>query len=280
MDWVKGIQDAISYIEDNITEELDYQEISRRAFVSSFHFQRIFSILCGYTLGEYIRNRRLTLAGEELTAGTLKVIDAAVKYGYDSPDSFTRAFTRFHGIRPSSVRDGGVRLKSFTPLKIKLALEGGSTVEFRIDKKDAFTVMGVERNFAFETSYADIPEFWTEHFANGGGRYVRGMFGICFDENNDGKTFKYMIADIYNSPQDIPEGYVTKTIAAATWVVFPCVGALPDALQDVNTKIWNEWLPNCREYELAGNYSFEMYSEGNTSSDDYYSEIWVPVKSV
>ena len=110
MDWVTGIQKAIDYIENHITEKLDYEEIAENAFSSPYHFQRVFSILCGYTLGEYIRNRRLALAGTELAADKIKVIDAAVKYGYDSPDSFTRAFPRFHGITPSAAREPGVRL--------------------------------------------------------------------------------------------------------------------------------------------------------------------------
>jgi AraC family transcriptional regulator len=104
MDWIRGVQNAIQYVEDNITEKLDFETISKQAFVSSFHFQRAFSILCGFTLGEYIRNRRLTLAGMELSSSNAKVIEVAVKYGYDSPDSFTKAFIRFHGIPPSSAK--------------------------------------------------------------------------------------------------------------------------------------------------------------------------------
>lgn len=280
MDWITGLQNALRYIEDNITEELDSTEISKLAHVSSFHFQRVFSILCGYTLGEYIRNRRLTLAGTELMKGNAKVIDVALKYGYDSPDSFAKAFARFHGITPSSVRNKGVRLKSFTPLKIKFSLEGGSTMEYKIVDKDAFIVIGVEREFDYETSYEAIPKFWSEHFESGGGKYVCGMFGICFDENKDSNSFKYIIADSYNPAREIPDGYITKTFPAAKWAVFPCTGAMPKALQDVNTRIWNEWLPNCREYEIAGNYNVEMYSEGDTNSSDYYSEIWIPVKKV
>ena len=249
-------------------------------YVSSFHFQRVFHILCGYTLGEYIRNRRLTLAGTELIAGTLKVIDVAMKYGYDSPDSFTKAFTRFHGITPSSVKNKGVRLKTFTPLKIIFTLEGGNTMEFKIVEKDAFTVMGVEREFSYETSHAGIPRFWSEHFEGGGGKYVCGMFGICFADNKDSEPFHYMIADSYDNGRNIPDGDVIKTLPAVTWAVFPCKGAMPKSLQDVNTRIWNEWLPNCREYELAGNYNVEMYSDGDTNSDEYYSEIWIPVKRV
>ncbi|MFA6736764.1 MAG: helix-turn-helix domain-containing protein, partial [Saccharofermentanales bacterium] len=91
MDWITGMQNAIEYIEDNITEKFDYSEIAKKAYSSSFHFQRVFSIMCGYTIGEYIRNRRLTLAGNELANSNIKVIDAALKYGYDSSDSFAKA---------------------------------------------------------------------------------------------------------------------------------------------------------------------------------------------
>ena len=116
MDWITGIQNAINYIEEHITENLDYEAIARESFSSSFHFQRVFSILCGYTLGEYIRNRRLSLAGTELAEGGAKVIDVAAKYGYESPDSFCKAFQKFHGITPSQARSGGAVLKSFSRL--------------------------------------------------------------------------------------------------------------------------------------------------------------------
>ena len=280
MDWIAGIQNALHYIEDHITEELDYAEISKQAYISSFHFQRVFSIMCGFTLGEYIRNRRLTLAGTELAAGNSKVIDIAIKYGYNSPDSFTKAFIRFHGISPSSAKNKGANLKSFAPLKIKFTIEGGNIMEYSIIEKDAFTVFGVVKEFNYETSYVEIPKFWYEHFEGGGGKYVCGMFGICFDDNRDNKSFSYIIADSYDTDREVPDGYVIKEFPAKTWAIFPCNGAIPKALQDINTRIWNEWLPNCREYELAGNYNVEMYSDGDIGNEDYYSEIWVPVKKV
>jgi len=278
MDWVQGIQNAVFYIEDNIMEKLDYGEIARQAYVSSFHFQRAFCVLCGFTLGEYIRNRRLTLAGMELSSGNAKVIDVAIKYGYDSPDSFTKAFTRFHGIPPSSAKQEGACLKSIAPLKIKFKLEGGNIMEYRIEKKEAFTVIGAVREFNSDTSYEEIPKFWCEHFEGGGGKYVCGMFGICYDSNSDSKLFSYMIADSYTNGKEVPEGFITKDIPEKTWAVFPIKGAMPKALQEVNTKIWSEWLPNCREYEIDGNIDIEMYSDGDSNSADYYSEIWIPVK--
>jgi AraC family transcriptional regulator len=278
VDWIRGIQNAMRYIEDNITEDLDYCDIARQAYVSSFHFQRAFSILSGLTLGEYIRNRRLTLAGIELSARNVKVIDVAMKYGYDSPDSFNRAFSRFHGISPSSAKKEGAALKSFLPLKINFKLEGGNTMEYRIEAKEALRVIGVKRVFNSETSYSEIPKFWDEHFNSGGGKHIFGMFGVCYDHDEDTHLFNYMIADCIEGKDGLPDTYEEMEIPAKTWAVFPCRGAMPLALQEVNGKIWSEWLPNCQEYEIDGNMNIEMYSDGDSGSADYYSEIWIPVR--
>ncbi len=268
--WTEGIQNSIKYIEENLTEDLNINDIASKAYVSPFYFQKIFSILCGFTVGEYIRNRRLALAAEELSSANVKVIDIALKYGYDSPDSFTRAFTKFHGISPSASKEKGAAIKSFAPVRIKLTLEGGTMIEYKIVDKAAFTIMGKCRKFNMETSYEEIPKFWAEHYENGGGEIIKGMFGACVD--GDGKSFDYFIADMYFPWTDIPDGCITKNFPEGTWAVFPYRGECPKALQDVNTKIWSEWLPNCKEYELSGNYNLEVYL------DKEYGEIWVPVR--
>lgn len=254
----EGIQNAIAYIEDNLTEELDINDIAEKACISAFYFQRIFNILCGFTVGEYVRSRRLSIAAEELSKANAKVIDVAIKYGYDSPDSFTRAFARFHGISPSAAKLKGARLKSFAPVKIKLILEGGTMMDYKIVEKEQFTVMGKARSFTTDTSYADIPKFWEEHNQSKDSDIVCGMYGVCID--GDGACFDYLIADNYIPWNEVPEGFETRVIPAGTWAVFPCKGELPKSLQDVNTKIWSEWLPNCKEYKLAGNYNIEMYT--------------------
>jgi len=273
--WIEGIQNAIEYIENNLTDELDINDIAEKACVSAFHFQRIFTVLCGFTVGEYIRNRRLSLAAEELSKANAKVIDVAIKYGYDSPDSFTRAFNKFYGISPSMAKLKGANLKSFARLKIKIILEGGTMLEYKIVEKAQFTVMGKGRKFSTETAYDEIPKFWQEHLQSEDSKIVCGMYGICID--SDGKEFDYLIADNYLPWNEIPDGFETRVIPAGTWAVFPCRGALPKALQDVNTRIWSEWLPSCKEWKLSGNYNIEMYTpEENT--EDYYYEIWVPVE--
>ena len=277
--WLDGFQYAIGYIEDNLEQSIETSEAARRAMLSEFYFQRIFGALCGMSVGEYVRLRRLSLAAQELSRGELRVIDAAVKYGYDSPDSFSRAFARFHGVSPSAAKEQGAQLKYLAPIRLKLTLEGGNIMEYRIEKKEQFTVMGVSRRFSSETSYSEIPRFWQEYYASGGGK-VKGMLGICLDAmdgNNGAMDFEYLIADVYDPDLAVPEGCVTRVIPEGTWAVFPCRGALPEALQSVNTRIWSEWLPNCREYDLAGNYNIEMYTQPAEKPEDTYSEIWVPV---
>jgi AraC family transcriptional regulator len=204
------------------------------------------------------------------------VIDVALKYGYESPDSFARAFTKFHGISPSSAKEQGSKLNSFAPLRIKLTLEGGTMLEYKIVEKPQFTVVGKSHRFNMETSYKEIPRLWYEHLKSDDHKILCGVFGIAMD--CDGENFDYLIADNYVPWNDIPEGFVTKVIPAGTWAVFPCRGALPEALQSVNSKIWSEWVPSCKAYKLAGNYNIEMYAK--LVDDPNYSEIWIPVEKV
>ena len=145
MDWITGIQRAIDYIEVHITEPLDYDEIARQALSSSYHFQRVFGILCGWTLGEYIRYRRLSLAGEALQGGA-RVIDAALQYGYDSPDSFARAFQKFHGVTPSQAQRGAT-LRSFSRLRVNVSLKGGLSMNYRIERKPKMILTGFGQRF-------------------------------------------------------------------------------------------------------------------------------------
>lgn len=281
--WIESIGDAIRYIEDHITEELSMDEVAGNVFLSPFYFQKGFSMLCGFTVGEYVRLRRLTLAGSELVLTDNKIIDIAVKYGYDSPDSFTKAFTRFHGVTPSAIRKEGAMMKSFAPLQIEFMLKGGFTMEYKVMEKNAFTVLAVSRKFKYNNSKTGIPAFWGEHQQSGNGRVVCGMYGICIDESMDADEFEYLIADNYNPATEVPEGFVTRTIPKHTWAVFPCKGAMPDAIQSVNHQIFSEWLPNCKEYEIAAGINVEMYSDPTPypkglQDENYYTEIWIPVK--
>ena len=269
------IQAAIDYIENHLAEELDVHTVAAQAYVSAFHFQRIFTSLCGMPLGEYIRRRRLTLAAHELQQHDhARIIDIALKYGYDSPDSFSRAFRRFHGVAPSLAGRPDATLQSFAPMKITLHQEAITMLEYRIAEKAPFTVMGYQRQFNSDTSYQEIPQWWTELFQ--APCAVMGTFGVCID--SDGKLFDYLIADLYQPWKSVPEGCVTHEIPGSTWAVFPCTLG---TLQDVNTRIWRDWLPACKTYQLAGKYNLEYYDTLNEDDPSASAvEIWVPVKPI
>ena len=283
MDWAESIREAIRYIEANLREELTIQDIARQAAVSPFYFQRGFAMLCGMTVGDYIRQRRLSLAGIEVLTTSRRIIDIAMDFGYDSPDSFTKAFTRFHGVTPAALRKSGGAVRSFAPLKLKIRLEGGQNMDCKMVKKDAFTVLCRERTFKYEEAGSAVPQFWREHFAAGGGRTVKGMYGINLDESMGGSEFTYLIADNYDPAAEVPEGFVTRTIPAHTWAVFPCTGRMPQALQGLNQQIFSQWLPTNPDYKIAAGINVELYSdaskfESGTQDQDYYCEVWLPVE--
>ncbi len=283
MEWTKAIQEAVNYVENHITEDITMHDVASHVNISPFYFHKGFCLLCGYSVTEYIRNRRLSLAGEELITTSVTITELALKYGYDSPDSFTRAFSRFHGYSPLSVRKNKTMIKAFAPLKLTISLKGGYPMDYRITKKEAFTVLAASTESSYENAAQTVPAFWQEHYASGRGKYVCGMFGINIDPQMGNDKFEYLIADIYNPAMDIPKGFTVRTIPAFTWAVFPCKGPLPQSLQGVNTKIFSEWLPALQDYEFAAGYCTEMYDVPDkypkgTSDENYYTEIWVPVK--
>ena len=289
MDWIQGIQRAIDYVEENITKDIDFEEAAKRAYSSPFHFQRIFSILCGLSLGDYIRMRRLSLAGEELSRGSVKIIDIALKYGYDTPESFSRAFTRFHGIAPSEAKHSG-NVKIFTPLSVKLSLTGGSKMDYRIERRDAFKVV-CRRKQVEKPQYAsaarDITAMWQEFGADGTldkliaclpqGAMMKGLLGICFSSELDAKQFPYGIGVEYDGRR-IDDNLEIVTIPANTYAVFTSKGKMPDAFIDTYNRIVTEFFPQSSQYEYAENVEFEVYSSANTSDPDYRCEIWIAVK--
>lgn len=286
MDWITGIQNAINYIEEHLTEEIDYEIVAKEAACSSFYLQRIFSILCGMTLGDYIRNRRLTLAGNELSAADDKVIDIALKYGYESPESFTRAFSRFHGVTPSEAKKDGSKLKSFSRLSVKITLNGGNIMDYKIIEKDAFDIIEKVESHPVEDSEnaKSIPAFWTRSHNDGTVKKLLDtttdrtyIFGVCYGNlSENAKTFDYSIAAKCNENTVVPEGFRKNTIPARTWAIFECKGAMPNAIQDMWHKIVSEFFPTSG-YQPTYEMDIEAYAEGNMGSPDYRSEIWVPV---
>lgn len=281
MEWIEAIGKAVEYMEEHITQELTCAQVAEQVHLSPFYFQKGFRLLCGFTVAEYIRKRRLSLAGGELASTGAKVIDVALKYGYDSPDSFAKAFTRFHGLTPSMARKDGATLRAFAPLNIKFSLEGGYLMDYQVVQKDSFTVVGARKTCKYEHAAEDIPLFWKEVLGAGSG--LCGTYGINRDAQMGGEEFEYMIADPCDPGAQAPEGLHTQVIPAFTWAVFPCKGAMPMAMQEVNKRIFSEWLPACREYEIAAGYCIEVYEDPRkypkgTADGGYQSQLWIPVK--
>lgn len=288
MNWIQGIQSAIDYVEANLTGEIDYDEAAKRAYSSPFHFQRVFGILCGFSLGDYIRMRRLSLAGEELSKGGAKIIDIALKYGYDTPESFSRAFTRFHGIAPSEAKRGG-RVKIFTPLSVKLSLSGGSKMDYRIEKREAFQVVCKRKSVGkpqAANATPDITAMWQELGKDGTmARLIacmpekpvmKGLLGICFSAELNAKQFPYGIGVEYDG-RKVDDDLEIVTIPAHTYAVFTSKGKMPDAFIETYQRIVTEFFPQSTQYEYAESVEFEVYSSNDVSDPNYKCEIWIAV---
>ena len=230
----------------------------------------------------------------DIQRGSDKIIDIAFKYCYETPESFTKAFTRFHGATPTQVR-AGERINIFLPLKINVTISGGDKMNVKTTTIPSFSVIGFEKEFSCEDSYKTIPAFWDEifpaysHLYSGAepknaleAAFVAnnvGEYGICIDNIGKEGKISYMIAGKYMGG-DIPDGMKLYSIAGGEWAIFDCIGAMPDAIQNVETRIYNEWLPNNPDFELCGDTTIEWYDPecSDTSSPDYHSAVWVMVK--
>lgn len=289
MEWIGSLKLAINYMEKHLLENISADEVAAEIYMSSFYFQKGFKILTGYSVGEYIRYRRLYMAALDVISGNEKVIDLAYKYSYDTPESFTKAFTRFHGVSPKQMKGDAKKIKTFLPLRINVSVKGGNDMDYVVEKMEGMKVIGYERSFSYETSYQEIPKFWEEfsyNYLNGkNNEHVQkvidecgiGEFGICIEGNSKEKEFLYMIAGKYNDCS-VPEGMKIFEIPALEWAKFKCIGPLPGSLQSVNSQIFKDWLPGNPDYEIATGMNIEWYSKGDCSAIDYESEIWIPVK--
>lgn len=295
MDWITGMQKAIDYIEENLTEDINYEKIAEKSYSSSYHFQRVFSILCGYTLGEYIRLRRLSLAGAELARGKGKVIDVALKYGYDSPDSFAKAFQKFHGMTPSQARADGSMLKSFSRLSIKILLEGGNIMNYRIEEKDQMILTGYKRHFMGipgERMEQEKEMYITtrplQYILQG----LSGDFAETIDviTNVDDEGYDFYIASHlgeYNRNhldvvlgKDFAGYYENITIPKCTYAVFETEKCqFPTTLNlDLRRKIASEWLPNSGYQLSAAPELVVTHWYRDEKSKQRYRELWIPIE--
>lgn len=285
MEGLQRMLDSIEYMESNLDNDLFIEDIATIACMSKFHFQRMFNMLTGYTVSEYIRNRRITVAAQELINSRSKVIDVAMKYGYESPESFTKAFRRIHGISPSVARKSSQSLKAYPKLSFQIQLKGDVEMDYKIVEKEAFTVIGksIRTTTIGGENNRKIATFWDESNRNGFTDKLAkncgslGIIGICMDFDKQQENLTYLIGAEKNIEQT-PSDWEMRQIPSAAWAVFPVYGAMPDAMPRVWERIFSEWFPGTG-YEHAGGPELEVYpSKDDPSSEDYYSEIWIPIK--
>ncbi|MDN3018366.1 AraC family transcriptional regulator [Paenibacillus sp. BSR1-1] len=286
MGWVESLQRAINYIEENLLEPISMESIAKQANVSEFHFQRTFAILTDITVGDYIRSRRLTLAAQELSHSSSKIIDIALKYGYDTPEAFAKAFRRQHGITPSQARNYSGKLKSYNRLAIQVNLKGVEPMNYKIIERDGFQVVGVKREFACQNgeNLKGIPKMWEDVHRDGTNDLlfnlnlgeIKGVLGVCVDKRGEQpELMDYWVATEYTGAT--PAELMQLEIPASKWGVFEVHGAMPEAMQKAWKQIFSEWFPSSH-YKHAGTPDLEVYPAGDPWSPGYYSEIWIPLK--
>ena len=287
MDLLKSMNDAMRYIEDNLTYEIDFIMVARIVHCSEYHFKRMFSFLAGITLSEYIRRRRLSLAAFELSNSNLKIIDMAVKYGYNSPDSFTRAFQNFHGVTPSEARNNGQQLKAFPPMTFQLSIKGGHEMNYRIEQKGEFNIVGIMKRvpIIFEGENPEITAMWKsltmEKIEQLKELSNVEPIGIIQASTNfsEGRMEEKGELDQYigvATTQGCPENYSKLEVPALTWAIFESTGPFPSTLQETWGRIYSEWFPSS-DYQVAEGPEILSIKTQDLTSPSVTSEIWIPV---
>lgn len=282
MDWLNRFNEAISNIEQNLDGELDMNRVAQLACCSTFHFQRMFSYIADVTLSEYIRRRRMTLAALELQSGSEKIIDIALKYGYDSPTAFNRAFQSVHGVAPSSAKKSGVILKAYPPISFKITIKGEAEMNYRIEKRESFKIIGIKEHcvMGVDEAFEKVPLLWQKAYSEGIIEKLCGLMddrlkGILGVSSSDlSQSFDYYVA--VSSDKETPDNLDELIVPEVTWAIFECVGPMPHSIQNLQKRIVTEWLPNSG-YEYANAPDIELYFEGDQSAADYRSEVWLPI---
>ena len=294
MEWIAAMQQAITYIEDHLMEEINYEDVANQIHTSSYEFHRAFSFLTGMTANTYIRNRRLSLAGKEIIETDTKITDVALKYGYETPESFTKAFTRFHGVAPKFARESSAKLVLFNPLVIKITVEGGKSMDYRIaqTRKQKFIaiVKSFRNDIINDKDNHDIPDFWDECNANNvitplldlRAEGKRDLYGLCSPTKEGEDTFEYGIGVLidedtrdFDIEEMIKKGYIIWDVNPGTYVVFDCIGDDGNCISNTWSKFYKEFLPQMG-YEAEAETDYEIYLD--KGRDGLFCELWIPIK--
>ncbi len=291
---IQLIQQAISYMEAHILEDINYTDVAKNIRMSNYNFHRTFSFITGMTANEYIRSRRLTLAAQELQTTNLSVIDAAYKYGYESPESFSKAFSRFHGSTPRQAKKPGAKLHLFNPLVIKIITEGGSIMDYRMEHRKQQQFLALVQAFPSaninDENDHSIPDFWTECYDKNliepmkqlRKEGKRDIYGLCSPTRENETHFDYGIGVIVDEDTDsagvkklLEKGYSLWDTTSADYAVFKCIGSDGDCIGEVWSKFYKEFSPQTG-YTQTDDTDYEIYFE--KGEDGLFCELWVPVE--
>jgi len=291
MEWSERMNLAIDYVETHLDKDVDLNEAARRACCSSFHFHRTFSVVLGVPFAEYVRRRRLSLAAMDLSLKQMRVIDVAMKYGYESPDAFSRAFRNMHGITPAAAREPDAKLTAYPRISFQIILKGGVEMDYRITEQPGFTVVGKGKQLSFNQleELVEVQKFWKELVPSndyrtlinvkvhrhGTGITGGGLLSVSIPADGEDEV-TYVIGVEELSDVD-SSGLEAFAVPASTWAVFEVTGPIPDSASVMMKRIFEEWFPSSG-YEYAGTPFLEAYSEADTSSPDYSCQIWMPIR--
>ncbi len=279
MEWIERLNRAVNYIEEHIKETIDLGEAAKIACCSTYHFQRMFSYMADIPLSVYIRRRRMSLAAVDLQSGREKVIDVSLKYGYDSPTAFNRAFKSVHGISPSQIKEKGAMIKAFPPISFKITIKGDYEMNYKIEKREAFRVIGVSEALEteIEKNFILVPKLWETAAINGTITKLAGLMEgmpmglLGVSACNDLEQWKYYIAVV--SSQPVTGDFEEYIVPGSLWAIFSGNGNA-QSIQELEKKIVTEWLPTSG-YEYGNAPDIEVYLNADPENAQY--EVWIPV---
>ena len=272
------------------------KEVAMSVHVSTSYLQNSFQMITGYTIGEYVRSRRLYLAAMDLLEKDEKIIDIAQKYGYETPESFTKAFSRFHDATPTEIKKKKKAAKAFLPLKLSFSVKGADTVDVIIEKMPKFYILGSAEVFEVDTCFKKIPgfvyDFINKNYAELNADVFYGVsVGDCdvilnaegrpwsseYEGVSFGERFLFLTGVDYDGGK-VPEGMTVIEIPETLWAKFKCKDNSAEASQAMRRYIFSEWLFETDEYDLIDEYNVERYGVPNDDGNGLHNEIWLPVR--
>ena len=272
MNYINEMQKAIDFIENNLDKDINFEIVAKEVGMSAFYFHRIFSAVIGISPTTYIRNRRLTVAAQEISKNNKSILDIALKYGFESHEAFSRAFKNFHGVVPKMAKTDGNEFKNFSRANLEFEVNTNNILNYRIETRDTIKVLAFIRQFNIENK-DEIPRYWKELKESGtlekiSNNYKKDLLGICIGTQSDFE-YKYGIGIEQTEDLEINIEMEKIEIPKSTWVVFKCEGQDEKNINELWSRIYKEFFITS-SYKQCMDIDFELYDDKNT-------EIWIPI---